>query len=190
MTQEQIIQGCKDRNPRFQRALVDTYASYMYGVCRRYISGREEAEDCLQESLVRVITYIDSFDGSGSFKAWIAKVTANQCLQSIRKNKKHLHLDLATSPEAAVEEGYHSRLELDDVLRFITTLPDKYRIAINMYVIEGFSHKEIAQLLSINESSSRSLVTRARRMIATHFSKEDNAGLGTLSRPTIKSKGI
>ncbi len=165
----QIIDGCKANDRKCQRAFVDQFSPYLFGVCRRYISDHEQAKDCLQESLVHILSNINKFEARGSFKSWAARVTATQCLQFIRKEKKHITFDIAESPEPSEEESISDRLEVDDVLKFLETIPEKYRIAVNLYIIEGYSHKEISDQLGITESSSRSLVTRARKMIVTAF---------------------
>jgi len=165
----QIIDGCKSNDRKCQRAFVDQFSPYLFGVCRRYISNHEQAKDCLQESLVQILSNINKFEAKGSFKSWAARVTATQCLQFIRREKKHITFDIAESLEPSEEESISDRLEVDDVLKFLETIPEKYRLAVNLYIIEGYSHREISEQLGITESSSRSLVTRARKMIVTAF---------------------
>jgi RNA polymerase sigma-70 factor (ECF subfamily) len=166
---DQIINGCKKNERKCQRALVDQFSPFLFGVCRRYISDQEKAKDCLQESLIQILSNIHKYETWGSFKSWMARVTATQCLQFIRKEKKHLSFDLDDSAEPSEEESISDFLEVEDILKFLETIPEKYKIAINMYIIEGYSHKEISDQLGITESSSRSLVTRARKMIITAF---------------------
>ena len=169
MNIDQIINGCKNNDRKCQKAFVDQYSPYLYGVCRRYLPDVEKAKDCLQESLVHILTNIDKYEARGSFKAWAARVTATQCLQLIRREKRHNTFDIDDSPEPSEEERISDRLEVEDVLKFLDTIPEKYRIAVNMYIIEGYSHKEISKVLKITESSSRSLVARARKMIVSAF---------------------
>ena len=165
----EIIEGCKSNDRKSQRAFVDQFSPYLFGVCRRYITDHEKAKDCLQDSLVHILTHINQYEAKGSFKSWAAKVAATQCLQFIRKEKKHITFDISDSPEPSEDESISDRLEVDDVLNFLETIPEKYRIAVNLYIIEGYSHREISEQLGITESSSRSLVTRARKMIITAF---------------------
>jgi len=168
----QIITGCKSNDRKCQRAFVDQFSPYLFGVCRRYISDQEKAKDCLQDSLVHILSNINKYEARGSFKSWAARVTATQCLQMIRKEKKHITFDISETAEPSEEESISNRLELEDVLKFLETIPEKYRIAVNMYIIEGYSHREISEHLGITESSSRSLVTRARKMIITAFGEK------------------
>ena len=164
-----IINGCKKNDRKCQRAFVDQFSPYLFGVCRRYIPDPEQAKDCLQESLVHILSNINKYEDRGSFKSWAARVTATQCLQYIRREKRHLSFDIGETAEPSEEEVVSNRLEVEDVLKFLETLPEKYRIAVNMFIIEGYSHREISEQLGITESSSRSLVTRARKMIVTAF---------------------
>lgn len=183
MEESLIIQGCKKNDRRSQRAFVDTYSPYLFGVCRRYISDKDLAKDCLQEALVHVLHNINKYQATGSFKSWAARVTATQCLQWIRREKKHINFDIDDISEPYVKEEVTQKLEAEEILKFLNTLSENYRIAINMYVIEGYSHKEISVHLGISESSSRSLVSRARKMIVEEFqetpeekNKQDVAG--------------
>ena len=171
-----IIQGCKKNDRKCQKAFVDTYSSYLFGVCRRYITDHELAKDCLQESLVHILHNVNKYEATGSFKSWAARVTATQCLQWIRREKKHINFNIADVAEPSVDEKISFQLEVQDVMLFLETLSERYRIAINMYIIEGYSHKEISKHLGITESSSRSLVARARKMIIERFSEKDPEG--------------
>lgn len=168
----QIINGCKSNDRKCQRAFVDQFSPYLFGVCRRYVSDHEKAKDCLQDSLVHILSNIDKYEARGSFKSWAARVTATQCLQMIRREKRHLTFDISETVEPSEDESISDRLEIEDVLKFLETIPEKYRIAVNMYIIEGYSHKEISMQLGITESSSRSLVTRARKMINIEFAEK------------------
>jgi len=168
----QIIYGCKNNDRKCQKAFVDQFSPYLFGVCRRYISDPEKAKDCLQESLVHILSKIDKYEARGSFKSWAARVTATQCLQMIRREKRHITFDIEKAIEPSEEESISDRLEVDDILKFLDTIPEKYRIAVNMYIIEGYSHREIGEHLGITESSSRSLVTRARKMIISAFGEK------------------
>lgn len=165
----QIINGCKANDRKCQRAFVDQFSPYLFGVCRRYISDSEKAKDCLQDSLVHILSNINKYEARGSFKSWAARITATQCLQFIRREKKHISYDIGEAIEPSEEESISDRLEIDDILKFLETIPEKYRLAVNLYIIEGYSHKEISEQLGITESSSRSLVTRARKMIISAF---------------------
>ncbi len=173
MTEKLIIQACQRKDPLGQRAFVDTYSRYLLGVCFRYAGNADFAKDCLQESLIHILNNIGKYKDQGRFKSWISMVTANKCLEIIRREKKHRFADMDVMNEPSMAETSSYKLEMEDVMAFIQTLPDNYRIAVNMYIVEGYNHKEIAEQLGITESSSRSLVSRARNMIKTNFEKEN-----------------
>lgn len=132
----------------------------------------ETAKDALQESLIQVINKMDRYQEQGRFKAWVSSVTVKKCLDLLRKEKRHKYYSYEDSPEPYVEEQSSLALEQKDVMKFMETIPDRYRLCINMFLVEGFSHKEIAEQLDISVSSSRSLVSRGRKMIMDAFSAE------------------
>lgn len=169
MTEQEIIKGCSTKDRLATKALVDKYSAYLYAICYRYMGESEKAKDALQESLIQIITKIDKYSDQGKFKSWISAVTVKKCLDQLRKEKRHTYTNYENSPEPYVDEDCSLRLEKADVMKFIEGIPDRYRTAINMYLIEGYSHKEIADLMEITESSSRSLVSRGRKMIIDAF---------------------
>lgn len=167
-----IIKGCLSRNPLAYKALVNTYSNYLFAICKRYVLDDELAKDCLQESLVQIISKIEMYEERGKFKSWMGAVTAKKCLDVLRKEKRHKHADMDNVAEPSRNENINLELEKKDVMTFLSTIPENYRVAINMFLIEGYSHKEVAEVLGITESSSRSLVSRARKMIVEAFDKE------------------
>jgi len=140
------------------------------------VNDSETAKDCLQDSLVHLLKNIGKYKQTGSFKSWAARVTTTQCLQYLRREKKHINFHIEDSLEPSQEETVSTKMEVDEVLQFLQTLPDNYRIAVNMYIVEGYNHKEIGERLGITESSSRSLVSRARKMILEAFVENNDAG--------------
>lgn len=196
MKEQDIIKGCIQKDRKSQRVFVDTYAPYLLGVCRRYIKDKETVKDCLQDSLVLILSKMEQYKEKGQFKAWIAKIAANECLQYIRRNKKHIYTEIDTINTPIVNENVSFKLEQSDVMKFLDTLPVKYRIAINMYIVEGYSHREIGIKLGITESSSRSLVTRGRQKInelfridnmrVIHRDENPKTIMGNVIRKTLK----
>lgn len=176
MEERDIIKGCKNREQTAYKALVDKYSAYLFAICKRYVSDSEKAKDCLQESLVQIISKIDKYEERGKFLSWMSAVTVKKCLDQIRKEKRFEARDIDDVLEPSVDENVNYKLQHDDVMEFLETLPQQYRIAINMFLIEGYSHKEIAEVLGVSESSSRSLVSRARKMIVTAFEFDERSG--------------
>jgi RNA polymerase sigma factor (sigma-70 family) len=164
MTDEEIVTGCIQKNPIAQKNLYDKFSRKMMGVCLRYSESQEEAEDVLQNGFVTVFQNITSFKGLGSFEGWIRKIMVNTALTNIRKNKKlkqNVSLDnvsfmLPSSNQVA------DNFAANDLLKLIQTLPTGFRTVFNLYAIEGYSHKEIGDLLNISEGTSKSQYSRAK----------------------------
>lgn len=173
MKEHDIILGCKQENRLAQKYFVETYSSFIYTICRRYIRREDIAKDCLQDTLIHILKKINKYNEQGKFKAWISAVTVNKCIESIRKEKRNLFTAVDLVPEQAVQEKVSLQLEHEDIMKFINTIPEQYRIVINMFLVEGYSHKEISQHLDISESSSRSLLSRAKKMINASFRNEN-----------------
>ncbi len=159
-----LIKGCKNDNRNAQRALVDTYGSYLYGVSIRYIRDEQEAKDVVQESLILIFRNIKKFKSEPyAFKAWMRQITINASLQKLRKayRKKEIMTENHVDNKEEMPEVY-GKFERDDILKIINNLPIKYREVFNMYVIDGYSHKEIAKKIGVKESTSRAILTRAK----------------------------
>jgi len=187
LTEKQIIQGCKGRDRKSYRAFVDSYSPFIYSICYRYMGNGERAKDAVQECLMQVINKIDKYEDIGRFKSWVGAVTVKKCLDQLRKEKRHNHGDLEYVPEPSENEQVTRKLEYEEVLQFINQIPDKYRVAINMFLVEGYSHKEIAEHLDITESSSRSLVSRGRKMIVDTFRSMKVAETKRMQQQEMKS---
>jgi RNA polymerase sigma-70 factor (ECF subfamily) len=153
--------------------LVEAYSGYVYTICKRYVKEDDVAKDCMQESLIQVIRKIDQYEERGKLKSWISAVTVKKCLDIIRKEKRHKSSDIDLVAEPSVGETISNALNAQDVVIFLDLLPDQYRIALNLFLIEGYSHKEISEQLGVTESSSRSIVSRGRKMILERFRLEN-----------------
>jgi|SRR5258706_3174933 RNA polymerase sigma factor (sigma-70 family) len=167
MTEQAILAGCIDNDPVAQRELYNRYSPKMLSVCYRFAQNREDAEDMLQEGFIRVFTQIHSFRNSGSFEGWIRRIVVHTCINFLKKYKKfNESLDLAYVTNIQVkEETIPSLMLARQVIECIRLLPVGYRTVLNLYAIEGYSHKEIAGMLNIEESTSRSQYTRAKTML-------------------------
>ncbi len=160
---EGLIEGCKRQDRQAQKRLYEQYSSRFYALCCRYVKDKMEAEDVLITAFTKILDKIDQYTGEGNFEGWMRRVMVNESLSYLRKNK---NMYLETTIEAAnYEPDYNkleSQLEADDLLKMIDTLPSGYKIVFNMYAIDGYSHKEIADQLGITESTSKSQLSRAR----------------------------
>lgn len=166
MTEKELIQGCIREDREYQLELFNRYAGKMLTVTRRYARHHLEAEDLLQDAFIKVFNNLKKFEGKGSFEGWIRRIVVNTALKNYNRSsfqKETIGLpeyhDKPVNPEAI------SNLTEEELLKEIAELPDGYRIVFNLYVIEGFSHKEIADQLKIGESTSRSQLVKARKML-------------------------
>lgn len=167
MTEEAIIQGCLKQQAAAQKALYDRYSVKMLSVCYRYAHNREDAEDMLQEGFIKVFSQIHTFKNQGSFEGWVRRIMVHTCINNLKKNKKfNESVDLLHAAALQVrEENIPSIIQAKQVVECIRMLPMGYRTVLNLYAIEGFSHREIGTILDIEESTSRSQYTRAKAML-------------------------
>src|SRR5690349_21749928 len=167
MTEEAILQGCLNNNAAAQKALYEKYSAKMLSVCYRYAHNREDAEDMLQEGFIKVFGQIHTFQNRGAFEGWIRRIIIHTCINNLKKNKRfNESVDLIHATTIQVrEESVPSIVQAKQVVECIRILPKGYRTVLNLYAIEGYSHKEIAGMLDIEESTSRSQYTRAKQML-------------------------
>lgn len=161
---QSLIKKCKAGDRRAQEELYRQYSPMLMGVCLRYASNKEEAEDFLQEGFVKIYANLYQYKPIGSFSGWLRRVVINVALQKLRRKKTQfvdIEIEhLAESIEST--EDIFSQFGAKMLIRLIQQLPDGYRTVFNMYVIEGYSHKEIAAKLEISEATSKSQLSRAK----------------------------
>lgn len=167
MTEEAILQGCLKNNAAAQKALYQKYSAKMLVVCYRYGHNREDAEDMLQEGFIKVFSQIHTFENRGALEGWIRRIIVHTCINHLKKNKRfNESVDLIHANSIQVrEDAIPSIIQAKEVVECIRMLPIGYRTVLNLYAIEGFSHKEISTMLDIEESTSRSQYTRAKAML-------------------------
>lgn len=162
-TEEGLLRACRKGDASAQRQLYELYAPRMYALCFRYVRDPMEAEDILVTSFTKIFERIDQFKGEGSLEGWIRRIMVNESLTSLRRNKSmYLETDIAQADQEPDYTQLGHQLEADDLLQMIQQLPPGYRIVFNLYAIDGYSHKEIAEQLGINENTSKSQLSRAR----------------------------
>ncbi len=168
MNELDFIFGCKENDPKSQRLLFEKYAPRMLSICRRYVTDFETAQDLLQEGFIKVFTKIETYSGEGSFAGWMQRIFVTTSLEYLRRNnmmKDRISIDECENIEDEIHPSVLSKLTTDDLLECIRQLPSGYRTVFNLYAIEGYSHSEIAKMLSISESSSQSQLVRARKIL-------------------------
>lgn len=162
-----VISGCKINDRQSQRAFVDHFAKYLFGVCKRYVWDEEEAKDVVQDSFVAIFNNINDFrSDAASIKAWARQITINAALQRIRKSYRTKEVLLENNIDNRDEmPDIYGKLGVEEIMNLLSQLPQMYNQVFNMYVIDGFSHKEISDTLGMQESSSRAILTRAKKMM-------------------------
>jgi RNA polymerase sigma-70 factor (ECF subfamily) len=162
---EQLVKKCLEKDPLAQKLLFDSFSKKMMGVCLRYSQDQEEAQDVLQMGFIKVFEKLHMYSSEGSLEGWIRKVIVNTALDNIRKNKKfndNIELDKVDFQLDNKSETGLEALSAKDLLRIIQEMPPGFRTVFNLYAIEGYSHKEIAEQLGITVSTSKSQYSRAR----------------------------
>ncbi|MDR2843336.1 MAG: sigma-70 family RNA polymerase sigma factor [Candidatus Symbiothrix sp.] len=171
---QQLIAGCKQKDRLARQKLYERYAPAMLGICVRYVSEKETAQDIMQEGFIKIFTKIDGYSEIGSFEGWMKKVFVTTALEHLR-NTKLFHLlinwedcsEIVDNQDISVVE----KLSADEILHCINELPAGFKTVFNLYAIEGYSHTEIAGMLNIKEGTSRSQFARARQMLQTKIQK-------------------
>lgn len=174
MTEQSIIAGCLQNDAASQKELYNRYSPKMLSVSYRFAHNREDAEDMLQEAFIKIFSQIHTFQNKGAFEGWIRRIVVHTCINFLKKNKKFSeNVDIAYATTVYVkEETVPSIMQAKQVVECIKLLPLGYKTVLNLYAIEGYSHKEIGNLLDIEESTSRSQYTRAKAMLETVLIKK------------------
>ena len=161
--EDELIKGCVRRERNAQKRLYDSYSSKMYALCCRYVKDSMEAEDVLVTAFTKILDRIDQYKGEGSFEGWIRRVVVNESLTYLRRNRSmYIETELEAADREPDYQQISDHLEAEDLLNMIQELPAGYRIVFNLYAIDGYSHKEIAEQLNISENTSKSQLSRAR----------------------------
>lgn len=172
MEEQELAEGCRRGDNRARHELYERYAGRMLALCLRYVGSRDTAEDLLHDGFLKLFASFDKFEwrGEGSLRAWLDRVMANTVLQYLRRNDVlNQSVALDTMPLESYDEPEPEEVELIPqkvLMKFVSELPVGYRTVLNLYVFEGKSHKEIADLIGINEKSSASQLARAKAALA------------------------
>ncbi|MBS1511122.1 MAG: sigma-70 family RNA polymerase sigma factor [Bacteroidetes bacterium] len=168
MTEEELIRGCIREEAPCQRELFNRYASRMLGVCHRYARNAADAEDILQDAFIKVFDKIHQFKFEGSFEGWVRRIMVNTALKkySLRRyDKEVVGYEVKDKDEEVMEASAYAHITQKEILELVNNLPDGYRLIFNLFVIEGFQHEEIAEMLHIQPGTSRSQLVKARTML-------------------------
>ncbi len=174
MSETALIEDCINNSSVAQRELYNRFSGVLFGICYRYASCRQDAEDMLQEGFIKIFTKISSFENKGNFEGWMKRVMVHTCINYLKKNKKFdsiISLDEVFHLEIN-EESIASKLLGKQVMECLRLLPIGYRTVVNLYAIEGYNHKEIGDMLEIGESTSRSQYIRGKNVLESILVKE------------------
>ncbi len=166
---------------RAQQQLFEMFAPKMMGVCRQYLKNNDLAEEVMLSGFLKMFTHLKDFKNEGSFEGWIRRIMVNESISQLRKDKK-LHFVSETEIEntAAYSTYLETELETNEIQKLIDALPDGYKTVFVLYVVEGYKHGEISELLQISESTSKSQLFKARKMLQNTIKQQNNLSYGTL----------
>lgn len=166
MSLNQLIKRCKSRDRKAQEELYRTYSGKLFLLCLKYSGDRQQAQDTLQDGFLKIFENLDQFSGKGSFEGWMSRIIINTALKKFRDQTVYLSIeeDLTEDPEDDLQID-EEQVELSELIGFIQELPVRYRHVFNLYVMEGFSHQEISEMLKISPGTSKSNLARARRKL-------------------------
>jgi RNA polymerase sigma factor (sigma-70 family) len=167
MTEKLFLAGCLKNDAASQEVLYNRFSPKMLGICYRYAKNRQDAEDMLQEGFIKIFTQIHQYRNEGALEGWIRRIIVHTCINILKKNKKFSdNVDIIHANSLYIREDMiPSIMQAKQVVECIRLLPLGYRTVLNLYAIEGYSHKEIAEILDIEESTSRSQYTRAKAVL-------------------------
>ena len=174
MSDQQIIEGCAKHERKAQQLLYDRYSRFLLGVCLRYATDKAEAEDILQDSFLKIFFNIKDYSGTGSFIGWLRKVAVNTAITHYHKNLKyryHIEIEEYVSVETGITSFEEDFFTSDELYKVLNELPTGYRMVFNLYAVEGYKHKEIAEMLGIDTNTSKSQYSRAKAVLRGKLEK-------------------
>jgi RNA polymerase sigma factor (sigma-70 family) len=181
---DQLVEGCRKGDRTAQKNLYEKYSRRMFGVCLRYCDSNEDAEEVLQEGLLKVFQKINDYKGQGSLEGWIRKIMINASLDLYRRNKNRKN-EMEWQENISISVEPLEALNAKELLKVIMQLPKGFRTVFNLYAIEGYNHAEIGKMLSISEGTSKSQYARARSHLAKQLENEKKSEI-----KQIKDSGI
>lgn len=175
-----MIEKASKGDRRTQRQLFDMFSPKMLGVCRKYLKDNDLAEEVMLSGFLKMFINLQDFKNEGSFEGWIRRIMVNECISKLRKDKK-----LNFVPEAIIENTtehstyIETELEVAEIQKLIDSLPDGYKTVFVLYVVEGYKHSEISELLQISENTSKTQLFKARKMLQDKVNKQNRIQYGT-----------
>jgi RNA polymerase sigma-70 factor (ECF subfamily) len=178
LSELELADRCKNRDPLAQREIYDRYASTMMMVCYRYARSKDEAEDFLQDGFIRVFDYLHQYKCNGSLEGWVRRVMVTTCINHTRTRHRELMSEGISDYHEQVYgdgfEDYTNKFEIKELLQMVSELPEQYKTVFNLFVIDGYNHNEIAEMLQINVGTSKSNLSRARAILMKRITLKEN----------------
>lgn len=174
MSLEKLINSCKEKDSKAQSQIYQLFAGKLFAICLKYSKNYQDAQDNLQNGFITIFDKIEQYKFKGSFEGWIKRITINTVLQTYRQ-KKVLNLVTEEIPDEVEVEIDNEDVSLDYLLGLIQELPNQYRLVFNLYVLDGYPHKEIAEMLGISEGTSKSNLSRARGILKNKIELDRSA---------------
>ncbi len=175
-----LIKKAEKGNRKAQHQLFELFAPKMLSICRQYVKNNDQAEEVMLNGFLKVFTHLKSFSFQGSFEGWIRRIMVNEAISHLRKEKKiafdnHTQIENSSEHVSQIETNF----EVEEIQKLIDHLPPGYKMVFIMYVVEGYKHSEIAELLKISESTSKSQLYKARKMLQEMIIKQTKSHYGT-----------
>lgn len=169
--EELLIKECLKNNRNAQKQLYDKYASKLMGVCVRYTNAKEDAEDVLIEGFTTIFQKLSMYKGDGSFEGWMKRIMINTAISHFRLNSKYrFHQDIEeVHQEIEHQETVIEKMETQRIMKLVNSMPEGYRMIFNLYAVEGFTHREIAEQLGLSEGTSKSQFSKARKWLQSRL---------------------
>ncbi len=173
-----LVRRSSDGEPRARELLYRRFFSFAMSICIRYTKDQDEAMEIVNDSFMKVLGNISEFDGTKPFRAWYGRILINSAVDNYRKNSRRQSFQLQLNDQGPAEEiedpPVHAELSAKDILTLFSCLPENYRMIFNLYEIEGYSHDEIAQMLDISASASRTILSRAKKLLRELYKRNFN----------------
>lgn len=169
-SEQEIIEGCRQQDNKAQKALFELCYTKLRNVCHRYSNTPQDAEDLIHDTYIKVFDKITTFKGESSLTSWVCKIAVNAALSNHRKNKKFRLVDLDSANVAATtatdDDTFNEEPNVNKAIEALRQLPEGYQMVLNLYAVENYSHKQIAEELNISVGTSKSQLARARKKLA------------------------
>lgn len=176
--EQAMIQLAVDNNRQAQQQIYSKFSPKMLSICRLYVKDVQQAEDVMITAFMKVFISLKNFQNLGSFEGWIRRIVVNECISFLRVNKKVTFIDDGFYKEETTAEDEYE-IATDDIQLLIDNLPEGYKMVFNLYAIEGHKHKEIAEMLGINEGTSKSQLSHARKILQQQIKATNKFDYGT-----------